>query len=194
MNPSDFLPECQTLARIYAKKFVRRFPFYAAVYDDLYQECLICAWRAAEKFDPSRGLQFSTYASHWLRAGIQQHFRRTDRRGTNHLTESLDEPFLDGTDAKIQPVAEESEERNVIDYERVITILRSEVNRENRERRKNDQSELSSRVGIVLERRLRGDTLAAIAESMGVKRQRVEQIFKQGKGILDRVMEIAGGQ
>ena len=49
---------------------------------DAFQEAAISLMRAAEKFDPSRGYRFSTYASFWVRRGFavyQRNARRTIR-------------------------------------------------------------------------------------------------------------------
>lgn len=39
---------------------------------DLMQEGILSLMRAAEKFDPSRGFRFSTYAMYWIRSGIKR--------------------------------------------------------------------------------------------------------------------------
>ncbi|MFM7548986.1 MAG: sigma-70 family RNA polymerase sigma factor [Cyanobacteriota bacterium] len=46
---------------------------------DAFQEAALALVRAAEKFDPSRGYRFSTYASFWVRRGFCQHQRRGKR-------------------------------------------------------------------------------------------------------------------
>ena len=46
---------------------------------DAFQEAAISLVRAAEKYDPSRGYRFSTYASFWLRRGFSEHERRGRR-------------------------------------------------------------------------------------------------------------------
>jgi len=39
-------------------------------FDDIFQEGVIGLITAAEKFEPDRGYQFSTYATFWIRAEI----------------------------------------------------------------------------------------------------------------------------
>ncbi|PRY23575.1 RNA polymerase RpoH-like sigma 32 subunit [Aliiruegeria haliotis] len=60
------------LAISMASKFRR----YGASMNDLIQEASLGLMKAAEKFDPDRGVRFSTYAVWWIRASIQDHVMR----------------------------------------------------------------------------------------------------------------------
>ncbi len=53
-----------------------RFSRYGAPMNDLVQEAGLGLMRAAEKFDPDRGVRFSTYAVWWIKAGIQDYVMR----------------------------------------------------------------------------------------------------------------------
>jgi RNA polymerase primary sigma factor len=59
--------------------------------EDLVQFGNIGLMRAAERFDPGRGFQFSTFASHWIRQGIQRGISGTARpiRVPDHAQTSL---------------------------------------------------------------------------------------------------------
>jgi RNA polymerase sigma-32 factor len=49
---------------------------YGASMNDLTQEASVGLMKAAEKFDPDRGVRFSTYAMWWIKASIQEFVMR----------------------------------------------------------------------------------------------------------------------
>jgi RNA polymerase sigma-32 factor len=53
-----------------------KFRRYGAPMNDLIQEASLGLMRAADKFDPDRGVRFSTYAVWWIKAGIQDYVMR----------------------------------------------------------------------------------------------------------------------
>ena len=53
-----------------------RFRRYGAPMSDLIQEASLGLMRAADKFDPDRGVRFSTYAVWWIKAGVQEYVMR----------------------------------------------------------------------------------------------------------------------
>ncbi len=57
------------LAISMASKFRR----YGAPMNDLIQEAGLGLMKAADKFDPDRGVRFSTYAVWWIKASIQDY-------------------------------------------------------------------------------------------------------------------------
>jgi RNA polymerase sigma-32 factor len=60
------------LAISMASKFRR----YGAPMNDLIQEASLGLMKAADKFDPDRGVRFSTYAVWWIKASIQEYVMR----------------------------------------------------------------------------------------------------------------------
>lgn len=53
-----------------------KFRRYGAPMNDLIQEACVGLMKAAEKFDPDRGVRFSTYAVWWIKASIQDYVMR----------------------------------------------------------------------------------------------------------------------
>ena len=76
------------LAISMASKFKR----YGAPMNDLIQEAGLGLMKAADKFDPDRGVRFSTYAMWWIKASIQDHVMRNwsmVRTGSTSAQKSL---------------------------------------------------------------------------------------------------------
>lgn len=59
------------IAEILAKKFVGR----GVPYDDLYQEASLSLLRGIERFDPEKGLQFSTFITPTITGELKNYFR-----------------------------------------------------------------------------------------------------------------------
>lgn len=59
-----------------AISMANKFRKYGAPMGDLIQEASLGLMKAAEKFDPDRGVRFSTYAVWWIKASIQEHVMR----------------------------------------------------------------------------------------------------------------------
>ena len=53
-----------------------KFRRYGAPMNDLIQEATLGLMKAADKFDPDRGVRFSTYAVWWIKASIQDYVMR----------------------------------------------------------------------------------------------------------------------
>ncbi len=53
-----------------------KFKGYGAPINDLIQEAGLGLMKAADRFDPDRGVRFSTYAVWWIRAGLQDYVMR----------------------------------------------------------------------------------------------------------------------
>ena len=78
-------------ARI-AVSIARRFRNYGLPNGDLVQEGMVGLMQAAERFDPAREVRFSTYASWWIRAAMQDFILRNwsiVRIGTTSAQKSL---------------------------------------------------------------------------------------------------------
>lgn len=86
-----------------------RFRRYGAQMSDLTQEAAVGLMKAAERFDPDRGVRFSTYAIWWIKAQLQDYVMRNwslVRTGSTTAQKSL---FfnLRRVEAKLQRQAKE---------------------------------------------------------------------------------------
>ena len=59
-----------------ALSMAAKFRRYGAAMPDLTQEAAMGLMKAAEKFDPDRGVRFSTYAMFWIKAQLQDYVMR----------------------------------------------------------------------------------------------------------------------
>jgi RNA polymerase sigma-32 factor len=59
-----------------AVSMASKYRRYGASMNDLIQEAGLGLMKAADKFDPDRGVRFSTYAVWWIKASIQDHVMR----------------------------------------------------------------------------------------------------------------------
>ncbi len=73
------------IAAVIAKKFVGR----GVEYDDLYQVASLALVKGVERFDPSKGIKFSTYITPTITGEIKNHFR--DRSRLVHLPRKVAE-------------------------------------------------------------------------------------------------------
>ena len=59
-----------------AVSMAAKFRRYGAPMNDLIQEAGLGLMKAADKFDPDRGVRFSTYAVWWIKASMQDYVMR----------------------------------------------------------------------------------------------------------------------
>lgn len=74
-------------ALILALEYVKR----GGAVEELFQEGVIGLYRALDKFDPSRGVRFVSYAAWWVRSQIQNFLRENSRQVTlpSHLFDQI---------------------------------------------------------------------------------------------------------
>jgi RNA polymerase sigma-32 factor len=111
------------LAISMASKFRR----YGAPMNDLIQEASLGLMKAADKFDPDRGVRFSTYAVWWIKASIQDYVMRNWSMVRTGSTSSQKALFfnLRRVQAKLQ--REASQRGEVLDQYQLRQMVAAEV-------------------------------------------------------------------
>ena len=151
-----------TLARQYKSELLST--------DDLISEGTLGIIKAAEKYDPSRGKPFVTFAAPYIRRSIEDAIRRvTGETPVLSTDESLpvgsnnNYTLLNVLEDKDAPKADQALEQNALsdDLVRAITVLNER-----------EQAVIRALYGIDTERQ----TMAEIGERLGLKRERVRQI------------------
>jgi RNA polymerase sigma-32 factor len=89
-----------------------KFRRYGAPMNDLIQEASLGLMKAADKFDPDRGVRFSTYAVWWIKASIQDYVMRNWSMVRTGSTSSQKSLFfnLRRVQAKLEREAEQAGE------------------------------------------------------------------------------------
>ncbi len=111
------------LAISMASKFRR----YGAPMNDLIQEASLGLMKAADKFDPDRGVRFSTYAVWWIKASIQDYVMRNWSMVRTGSTSSQKSLFfnLRRVQAKLEREASQRGER--LDQHQLRQMVATEV-------------------------------------------------------------------
>ena len=111
------------LAISMASKFKR----YGAPMNDLIQEAGLGLMKAADKFDPDRGVRFSTYAVWWIKASIQDYVMRNwsmVRTGSTSNQKSL---FFNLRRVQAQLEREASQRGEQLDRHQLHQLISTEV-------------------------------------------------------------------
>src|SRR6476469_9960678 len=109
-----------------ARSLARRFANRGESLDDLNQVALLGLLKAVDRFDPDRGVQFSTFATATISGELKRHFR--DKRWGVHVGRMAQERYLlvrDTTDELItllgrSPTVAEIAERTGLDVDAVL--------------------------------------------------------------------------
>lgn len=62
---------------------LKKYKQYGSLYEDLFQEGVLGLFRAVDKYDPSKGAKFSSYAVLWIKDFVSNHLDRISFRSEN---------------------------------------------------------------------------------------------------------------
>jgi len=111
------------LAISMASKFRR----YGAPMNDLIQEAGLGLMKAADKFDPDRGVRFSTYAVWWIKASIQDYVMRNWSMVRTGSTSSQKSLFFNMRRVQAKLEREASKQGETLDRHQLHQMIATEV-------------------------------------------------------------------
>jgi RNA polymerase sigma-32 factor len=111
------------LAISMASKFRR----YGAPMNDLIQEASLGLMKAADKFDPDRGVRFSTYAVWWIKASIQDYVMRNWSMVRTGSTSSQKALFFNLRRVQAKLEREASQRGETLDQHQLRQMVAAEV-------------------------------------------------------------------
>ena len=104
-----------------------KFKRYGAPMNDLIQEASVGLMKAADKFDPDRGVRFSTYAVWWIKASIQDYVMRNWSMVRTGSTSSQKSLFFNLRRVQARLEREAAAEGRVLDRYDMREIISKEV-------------------------------------------------------------------
>ncbi len=104
-----------------------RYRRYGAPMPDLIQEAGVGLMKAAEKFDPDRGVRFSTYAVWWIKASIQDYVMRNWSMVRTGSTSSQKALFFNLRRVRAKLEREAGQNGEVLDGHRLREMIAEEV-------------------------------------------------------------------
>ena len=104
-----------------------KFRRYGAPMNDLIQEASLGLMKAADKFDPERGVRFSTYAVWWIKASIQDYVMRNWSMVRTGSTSSQKALFFNLRRVQAKLEREASQRGEALDQHQLRQLVAAEV-------------------------------------------------------------------
>ncbi|MEP5732117.1 MAG: RNA polymerase factor sigma-32 [Sulfitobacter sp.] len=104
-----------------------KFKRYGAPMNDLIQEAGLGLMKAADKFDPDRGVRFSTYAIWWIKASIQDHVMRNWSMVRTGSTSSQKSLFFNMRRVQARFEREAASAGETLDKHQLMQLISSEI-------------------------------------------------------------------
>ena len=104
-----------------------KFKRYGAPMSDLVQEAGLGLMKAADKFDPDRGVRFSTYAVWWIKASVQDYVMRNWSMVRTGSTSSQKSLFFNMRRVQAQLERESQQSGENLDRHQLNQLIATEV-------------------------------------------------------------------
>ena len=104
-----------------------KFKRYGAPMNDLVQEAGLGLMKAADKFDPDRGVRFSTYAVWWIKASVQDYVMRNWSMVRTGSTSSQKSIFFNMRRVQAQLEREAQQTGESLDKHQLNQLIATEV-------------------------------------------------------------------
>ena len=104
-----------------------KFKRYGAPMNDLIQEAGLGLMKAADKFDPDRGVRFSTYAVWWIKASIQDYVMRNWSMVRTGSTSSQKALFFNLRRVQAKLEREASQRGEVLDQHQLRQMVAADI-------------------------------------------------------------------
>jgi RNA polymerase sigma-32 factor len=104
-----------------------KFKRYGAPMNDLVQEAGLGLMKAADKFDPDRGVRFSTYAVWWIKASVQDYVMRNWSMVRTGSTSSQKSLFFNMRRVQAQLEREAQQSGESLDKHQLNQLIATEV-------------------------------------------------------------------
>ena len=104
-----------------------KFKRYGAPMNDLVQEAGLGLMKAADKFDPDRGVRFSTYAVWWIKASVQDYVMRNWSMVRTGSTSSQKSLFFNMRRVQAQLEREAQQTGESLDKHQLNQLIATEV-------------------------------------------------------------------